>query len=159
MNTGNVILILNVPDLIVQEIIISSPRTSYQNVKLLYFAECTLILAIRYHIQCVQQLIMDGYGNSRVHRFTPNGDHVMSWGEPGTDPGQFSLPHNLIVLNDGRVVICDRENFRIQVFTENGEYIEQHHFHRPQAISLGRGDDSAIYLTESRPPEVQKGVP
>jgi sugar lactone lactonase YvrE len=103
--------------------------------------------------------VTDGYGNSRVHRFTPNGDHVMSWGEPGTDPGQFSLPHNLIVLNDGRVVICDRENFRIQVFTEDGEYIEQHHFHRPQAISLGRGDDSAIYLTESRPPEVQKGVP
>jgi DNA-binding beta-propeller fold protein YncE len=103
--------------------------------------------------------VTDGYGNSRVHRFTPAGEHVMSWGEPGTGPGQFSLPHNLVILDDGRVVVCDRENFRIQVFTEDGEYIEQHHFHRPQAITVGRGDDNAIYLTETRPPEVQEGVP
>ncbi|NQW20872.1 MAG: peptidylglycine alpha-amidating monooxygenase [Chloroflexi bacterium] len=103
--------------------------------------------------------VTDGYGNSRVHRFTPDGEHISSWGEPGTGPGQFSLPHNLVVLGDGRVVVCDRENFRIQVFTEDGEYIEQHHFHRTQAISLGRGDDSSIYLTETRPPEVQEGVP
>lgn len=103
--------------------------------------------------------VTDGYGNSRVHRFSPGGEYISSWGEPGTGPGQFSLPHNLLVLSDGRVVVCDRENFRIQVFTEDGEYIEQHHFHRPQAICVGKGDDSSIYLTETRPPEVQEGVP
>ncbi|MDP6666638.1 MAG: peptidyl-alpha-hydroxyglycine alpha-amidating lyase family protein [Dehalococcoidia bacterium] len=103
--------------------------------------------------------VTDGYGNSRVHRFTASGEHVLSWGEPGTGPGQFSLPHNVVVLDDGRVVVCDRENFRIQVFTEDGDYIEQFHFHRPQAICVGRGDDRSIYLTETRPPEVQEGVP
>jgi DNA-binding beta-propeller fold protein YncE len=101
----------------------------------------------------------DGYGNSRVHRFKPNGEHVLSWGEPGTGPGQFSLPHNLVVLDDGRVIVCDRENFRLQVFTEDGEYIQQIHLHKPQAICVGRGDDNAIYVTESRPPTVQEGVP
>jgi DNA-binding beta-propeller fold protein YncE len=103
--------------------------------------------------------VTDGYGNSRVHRFKPNGDHVMSWGGPGTGPGQFSLPHNLVVLKDGRVVVCDRENFRTQVFTEDGEYLDEFHFHRPQAITVGQGDDEAIYVTETRPPEVQEGVP
>ncbi|NQW17613.1 MAG: peptidylglycine alpha-amidating monooxygenase [Chloroflexi bacterium] len=103
--------------------------------------------------------VTDGYGNSRIHRFTANGEHVLSWGEPGTGPGQFSLPHNLIVLDDGRVVVCDRENFRLQVFSEDGEYIEQIHLHKPQAICVGRGDDHSIYVTESRPPTVQEGVP
>jgi DNA-binding beta-propeller fold protein YncE len=103
--------------------------------------------------------VTDGYGNSRVHRLKSNGEHVASWGEPGTGDGQFSLPHNLVVLADGRVVVCDRENFRLQVFTEDGEYIAQHHFHRPQAITLGQGNDTAIYVTETRPPTVQEGVP
>ncbi|MGB1748975.1 MAG: peptidyl-alpha-hydroxyglycine alpha-amidating lyase family protein [Dehalococcoidia bacterium] len=103
--------------------------------------------------------VTDGYGNSRVHRFKQDGTHVLSWGEPGTGTGQFSLPHNLVVLNDGRVIVCDRENFRIQVFTEDGEYLDQAHFHRPQAICKGLGDDDAIYVTETRPPDVQAGVP
>ncbi len=103
--------------------------------------------------------VTDGYGNSRAHRFTANGEHVLSWGEPGTGPGQFSLPHNLVVLDDGRVVVCDRENFRLQVFTKDGEYIQQIHLHRPQAICVGRGDDQSIYVTETRPPTVQEGVP
>lgn len=103
--------------------------------------------------------VTDGYGNSRVHRFTAGGEHVLSWGEPGTGPGQFSLPHNLVVLEDGRVVVCDRENFRLQVFTEDGKFIEQLHLHRPQAICVGRGGDKSIYVTETRPPTVQEGVP
>ncbi|MCH7740218.1 MAG: peptidylglycine alpha-amidating monooxygenase [Chloroflexi bacterium] len=103
--------------------------------------------------------ITDGYGNSRVHRFRPDGTHVLSWGEPGTGPGQFSLPHGIIVTKDGRVVVCDRENFRLQVFTEDGEFIQQVHMHRPMAIALGRGDDEAIYVGEAGPPPVQQGVP
>ena len=39
--------------------------------------------------------ISDGYGNSRVHKYTPDGKRVMSWGEPGTDPGQFNIAHNI----------------------------------------------------------------
>src|SRR5216684_3875817 len=37
--------------------------------------------------------VSDGYGNSRVHKYSPDGKHVMSWGEPGTDPGQFNNLH------------------------------------------------------------------
>ena len=103
--------------------------------------------------------ITDGYGNSRVHRFQQNGAHVLSWGEPGTKPGQFSLPHNLTILRDGRVVVCDRENFRLQVFDENGVFLKQVHMHRPMSVTSGRGDDENIYVGEGGPPEVQHGVP
>jgi DNA-binding beta-propeller fold protein YncE len=57
------------------------------------------------------------------------------------------------------VVVCDRENFRLQVFTEDGEFIQQVHMHRPMAIAPGRGDDEAIYVGEAGPPPVQQGVP
>ena len=46
-----------------------------------------------------------------------------SWGEPGTGPGQFHLPHGIAVAADGRVFVCDRENDRIQIFSPDGEYL------------------------------------
>ena len=69
--------------------------------------------------------ISDGYGNARVHRFAPTGELLMSWGEPGTAPGQFMLPHGIGVHRDGRVFVCDRENDRIQIFSPEGEFLEQ----------------------------------
>jgi NHL repeat len=37
--------------------------------------------------------VSDGYGNARVHKFTPEGKLIKSWGEPGSDPGQFNIVH------------------------------------------------------------------
>lgn len=68
--------------------------------------------------------ISDGYRNARVHRFSKDGTLVSSWGEPGKGgPNEFHLPHSLVVGQDGRVYLCDRENSRIQVFSAEGEYI------------------------------------
>ena len=61
--------------------------------------------------------ITDGYGNSRVHKYGAEGNHIASWGSPGALDGQFSLPHNVCMLGDDKIVVCDRENFRIQVFS------------------------------------------
>ena len=69
--------------------------------------------------------ITDGYGNARVHRYSADGKHLLSWGEPGTGPGQFKAPHGVRVSPDGQVYVVDRENFRIQVFTEDGQFIRQ----------------------------------
>ena len=55
-------------------------------------------------------LISDGYGNARVHRYTSDGQHLASWGESGTDPGTFNIPHNIDVDRDGVVYVADREN-------------------------------------------------
>ena len=77
--------------------------------------------------------ISDGYGNSRVHKYDAEGTYITSWGEPGWMDGQFSLPHNICLLGDDRVIVCDRENFRIQIFDLDGEFVDQKHMHRPIA--------------------------
>ena len=69
--------------------------------------------------------IADGYGNARVHRFSADGELIQSWGEPGTGPGQFYIPHGIAVAADGRVFVCDRESDRIQIFSPDGEYLSE----------------------------------
>ena len=69
--------------------------------------------------------VADGYGNARVHRFTSKGELLGSWGEPGSGPGEFMTPHGIAVHRDGRVFVADRENDRIQIFSPEGEYLEE----------------------------------
>ena len=66
--------------------------------------------------------VADGYGNARVHRFAPDGRLLHSWGEPGSGPGQFQVPHGIAVDQAGVVYVADRENSRIQLFTGQGVY-------------------------------------
>ena len=102
--------------------------------------------------------VSDGYGNSRVHRYTAQGEHVLSWGESGADDGQFSLPHNIAMVDDQHVIVCDRENHRVQVFTVDGAWVRTWHAHHAVAVTRGRGDDDALYVAEQGPPPVQFGV-
>lgn len=67
--------------------------------------------------------VADGYGNARVHRFSAERELIQSWGEPGSEPGQFNLPHSVWVHTDGRVFVCDRENDRVQIFSPDGELL------------------------------------
>jgi DNA-binding beta-propeller fold protein YncE len=69
--------------------------------------------------------VTDGYGNARVHRFSPDGRLILSWGEPGTAAGQFRLPHNVWVDRQDRVWVPDRENSRIQIFDTSGKFLSQ----------------------------------
>jgi DNA-binding beta-propeller fold protein YncE len=69
--------------------------------------------------------VSDGYGNCRVHQFSPTGTLKRSWGVVGKGPGQFHLPHGIAVAADGRVFVCDRQNDRIQVFSPDGEYLTE----------------------------------
>jgi sugar lactone lactonase YvrE len=70
-------------------------------------------------------LLGDGYWNSRIVKYNAAGEYLMEWGELGTGPGQFDLVHGVAVDRQRRVYVGDRTNNRIQVFTENGEYIEE----------------------------------
>ena len=91
--------------------------------------------------------VSDGYGNARVHQFSATGELVRSWGEPGTGPGQFNLPHGIAVDGDGRVLVADRENDRIQVFSPDGEYLEEwSEVQRPTQIYVA--SDGRIYVSE-----------
>ena len=82
--------------------------------------------------------VSDGYGNARVHKYAPDGKLLRSWGEPGTDPGQFNIPHNICCDPDGWVYVADRENHRVQVFDGNGKYETQwNNMHRPSGLYHG----------------------
>jgi DNA-binding beta-propeller fold protein YncE len=64
--------------------------------------------------------VSDGYGNARVVHFDKSGRFVREWGELGSKPGQFSIPHAIAVDSKGRVYVADRNNVRIQVFDAKG---------------------------------------
>jgi DNA-binding beta-propeller fold protein YncE len=66
----------------------------------------------------------DGYGNARVHKFSADGQHLFSWGEPGTGPGEFNLPHGVWIDRRGRLLVADRENDRVQVFDQQGKLLD-----------------------------------
>jgi DNA-binding beta-propeller fold protein YncE len=83
--------------------------------------------------------ISDGYGNSHVHKFDPKGRHLVTWGGPGTDPGQFNIPHNIATDSEGLVYVADRENSRVQIFDANGRYLDQwKNLHRPCGLFIDR---------------------
>jgi DNA-binding beta-propeller fold protein YncE len=93
--------------------------------------------------------VSDGYGNARVHKYAANGTLLRSWGEPGTDPGQFNIPHNICCDADGWVYVADRENHRVQVFDGNGKYETQwNNMHRPSGLHLERGGQGRFYVGE-----------
>jgi DNA-binding beta-propeller fold protein YncE len=93
--------------------------------------------------------ISDGYGNSRVHKYDPRGRHLFSWGEPGTDPGCFNVPHNIATDAEGLVYVADRENSRVQIFDDRGRYLDQlKNLHRPCGLFADRRDGGLLYVGE-----------
>src|SRR6266404_3550846 len=102
--------------------------------------------------QCDRLYISDGYGNARIHKFTVDGKLLSSWGEPGTDPGQFNIPHNICCDPAGWLYVADRENHRVQVFDGDGKWETQwNNLHRPNGMCLARGPDPLCYIGEGGP--------
>ena len=69
--------------------------------------------------------VSDGYGNSRVVKFSRDGKYLLAWGKRGTAPGEFNTPHSVAVDSRGTVYVSDRENNRIQIFDPNGKFLRQ----------------------------------
>jgi DNA-binding beta-propeller fold protein YncE len=70
-------------------------------------------------------LVADGYGNSRIVKFDGQGQFIKAWGKKGNGPGEFNLPHTIVVDPRGRVIVGDRDNMRIQLFDLDGNYLAQ----------------------------------
>jgi DNA-binding beta-propeller fold protein YncE len=119
---------------------------------------------------CGRIYVSDGYGNCRVHAFSPDGELVTSWGEVGIGAGEFHLPHGIAVGPDDRVFVCDRENDRIQVFDPDGGFLTQWtDVQRPCHIAIdadgysyvaelwrpkGKGSFTRGFMPEDRPGRV-----
>ena len=94
--------------------------------------------------------VADGYSNARVHKYTPDGDYLFSWGESGTDEGHFNIVHNITTDSDGWVYVADRENHRIQIFSDKGEFETQWvNLSRAAAICIHDGTgEELVYIGE-----------
>lgn len=94
--------------------------------------------------------VSDGYGNRRIHHFDPQLKLITSWGEQGSGPGQFTLVHHVLYdTRNGkrRLLVCDRENMRLQVLTPEGKYVtEIGGFRRPN--SLWVDGEGYMYVAE-----------
>jgi DNA-binding beta-propeller fold protein YncE len=94
-----------------------------------------------------EMYVADGYGNARVHKFSPKGKLLHSWGEPGSGPGQFHVPHGIAVDSTGMVYVADRENSRLQLFTPDGNHVtEWTGIARPCQMFIDRAD--RVYVAE-----------
>lgn len=94
--------------------------------------------------------VTDGYGNSQIHVFSAQGEHVRSWGQAGSGAGQFRVPHSVAFDQKGRVLIADRDNHRVQLFTMTGEFVgEWRDFYHPLDIHVDA--EGTIYIVDQTP--------
>jgi sugar lactone lactonase YvrE len=106
--------------------------------------------------------VTDGHVNNRVVKFSKDGKFLLSWGKKGSGPGEFNLPHTIALDSKGRVFVGDRENSRIQIFDQNGRYLEEwKQFGRPSGIYIAK--DDTIYVADSesnatRNPGFKRGI-
>ena len=102
--------------------------------------------------------VADGHGgnsNARIVKFSKDGKFIMTWGKKGSAPGELNIPHALAFDSKGRLFVADRGNNRIQIFDQNGKYIDQwQQFSRPSGIAIDRND--VIYVADSESGSVAK---
>ncbi len=83
--------------------------------------------------------VSDGYRNTRVMKFSPDGQFLSQWGTKGSGPGEFDLPHGLAIDQAGRIYVADRSNLRVQVFDARGRYLREF-----RGAAIGRPYDVVI---------------
>lgn len=97
--------------------------------------------------------VADGRGNARVAKFSKEGVFVKSWGQKGTEPGQFASVDSIAVDAQGNVYAADAGNARIQVFDNNGTFkTEIKNVGNAQAICMTPGANQVMYVSNSNPP-------
>ena len=98
--------------------------------------------------------VTEGHDNSpkaavaRVTKWTADGKFIKSWGRTGSAPGEFSTPHVIAMDSRGRLFVGDRNNNRIQIFDQEGNFLDLwYQFGRPSGIVIT--PDDRIYVADS----------
>ena len=96
--------------------------------------------------------VSDGYGNSRVMKFSSAGRFLKSWGTKGTKAGEFDLPHAIIMDSKGRLLVGDRENDRIQLFDADGKFLDEWPGFAPYGIAIN--SDGHVFVADAQAHQV-----
>jgi DNA-binding beta-propeller fold protein YncE len=97
--------------------------------------------------------VADGYVGTRVAKFDKNGKYIKCWGQPGNGPGQFNVLHSIAVDAQGNVYVGDRENRRIQVFDNDGNFKTMFvNVGAPWALCITPGAHQYMYSSNSNYP-------
>jgi DNA-binding beta-propeller fold protein YncE len=90
--------------------------------------------------------VADGYDNARIVKFDKNGKYLLEWGTKGREPGQFNLVHDVAVDAHHRIYVADRNNNRIQIFTEKGKFLGQwRNIRSPSHLTMTK--DGYVWVT------------
>jgi sugar lactone lactonase YvrE len=102
--------------------------------------------------------VADGHGgntNARIVKFSKDGKFIRTWGKKGAGPGEVDIPHAIAMDSRGRLFLGDRQNNRIQVFDQDGSYLDQwSQFSRPSGVFIDKND--VIYVADSESESVAK---
>src|SRR5204863_6254448 len=102
--------------------------------------------------------VADGHGgntNARIMKFARDGKFIKTWGKKGSGPGEIDIPHALAMDSRGRLFVGDRNNNRIQIFDQDGNFLDQWtQFSRPSGIFIDHND--MIYVADSESESVAK---
>jgi DNA-binding beta-propeller fold protein YncE len=100
--------------------------------------------------------VSDGYVNSRIIEFTPDGEYIRHWGTLGKGDGQFALVHDVVIDSKGLVYVADRQNARVQVFDQNGKFITKWtNVGAPWGLVYVTNED-AIYMCDGKNDRIVK---
>src|SRR5207245_2835234 len=86
---------------------------------------------------------------NRIMKFSKDGTFIKAWGKRGSGPGEFDTPHALAMDSRGRIFVADRSNSRIQIFDQDGRFLDQwKQFSRPSGVFIDKNDN--VYVADSQ---------
>jgi sugar lactone lactonase YvrE len=81
-------------------------------------------------------------------KFSKDGKFMRAWGKTGSRPGELYIPHSIAMDSKGRLFVADRGNSRIQIFDQDGTFIDQwKQFGRPSGLYIDKND--TLYVADS----------
>ncbi|MFM9115874.1 MAG: peptidyl-alpha-hydroxyglycine alpha-amidating lyase family protein [Planctomycetota bacterium] len=96
--------------------------------------------------------VTDGYGNSRVLKFSASGELLKQWGVAGSQPSQFKIPHAIVIDAHKRLIVGDRENNRLQIFNDEGKFLAEWPGFAPYGLALN--SHGQLFVADGRAHQV-----
>jgi DNA-binding beta-propeller fold protein YncE len=92
--------------------------------------------------------------NTRVVKLSRDGKFIKAWGTKGTAPGEFQVPHNIVIDSKGRLYVADRTNKRVQVFDQDGKFLKQMtQVGAPYGMAMSK--DDVLYVADGAGAETE----